>query len=56
MHQVAEGVHTARAVHRLARELHIEAPIMMSIYRALFEGEPVAKAVARFTGQVQRTR
>jgi glycerol-3-phosphate dehydrogenase (NAD(P)+) len=56
MHQVAEGVHTARAVHRLASELHIEAPIMMSIYRALFEGEPVAKAVARFTGQVQRTR
>ncbi len=54
MHQVAEGVHTARAVFRLANELHIDAPIMLSIYTALFEGYPVAKAVARFTGQVQR--
>ncbi len=56
MHQVAEGVHTAQAVHRLANDLQIEAPIMMSIYRALFEGCPVAKTVARFTGQVQRAR
>lgn len=54
MHQVAEGVYTARAVHRLTSELHLEAPIMLSIYRALYEGDPVAKAVARFTGQVQR--
>ncbi len=54
MHQVAEGVHTAEAVYRLACELRIEAPIMVSIYRALFEGYPVAKAVARFTGQVRR--
>lgn len=54
MHQVAEGVHTAQAVHRLAKQMRIEAPIMMSIYRALFEGYPVGKAVARFTGQVQR--
>lgn len=54
MHQVAEGVYTARAVYRLTSELHIEAPIMLSIYRALYEGDPVAKAVARFTGRVQR--
>lgn len=54
MHQVAEGVHTAQAVHRLATELRIQAPIMLSIYRALFEGCPVAKAVARFTGSMQR--
>ena len=54
MHQVSEGVHTARAVYRLSNGLHIEAPIMISIYRALFEGYPVGKAVARFTGQVQR--
>lgn len=56
MHQVAEGVHTAKAVYRLSNELHIEAPIMISIYRALYEGYPVAKAVARFTGQVQRVQ
>ncbi|MBN1151773.1 MAG: NAD(P)-dependent glycerol-3-phosphate dehydrogenase [Dehalococcoidia bacterium] len=56
MHQVAEGVHTAKAVYRLSNEVHIAAPIMISIYRALFEGYPVGKAVARFTGQVQRGR
>ena len=56
MHQVAEGVYTARAVNRLSRELHIQAPIMVSIYQALYDGYPVAKAVARFTGQVQRAR
>jgi glycerol-3-phosphate dehydrogenase (NAD(P)+) len=56
MHQVAEGVHTARAVYRLANEIHTDTPIMLSIYHALFEGYPVAKAVARFTGQVQRGR
>ena len=54
MHQVAEGVHTAQAVRRLAVELNIDAPIMMSIYRVLFEGYPLTKAVARFTGQVGR--
>lgn len=54
MHQVAEGVHTAKAVRQLAFKLDIEAPIMMSIYRVLFEGYPLTKAVARFTGQVGR--
>ena len=56
MHQVAEGVHTARAVRRLSSELHIDTPIMASIYQALFDGYPVSKAVARFTGQMQRGR
>ena len=54
MHQVAEGVHTARAVRRLADEMSIDIPIMGSIYTVLFEGYPVAKAVARFTGEVRR--
>jgi len=54
MHQVAEGVHTARAVRRLADEMGIDIPIMGSIYTVLFEGCPVAKAVARFTGGVIR--
>jgi glycerol-3-phosphate dehydrogenase (NAD(P)+) len=54
MHHVAEGVHTARAVNRLGGEVGVETPIMTSIYRVLFEGYPVARAVARFTGDVQR--
>ena len=55
MHHVAEGVHTTRAVQRLVSELGVEAPIMMAIYRILFEGYPVARTVARFTGQMQRS-
>jgi len=54
LHHVAEGVNTAQAVHRLCRDLRLDAPIMTSIYRVLFEGYPVGRAVARFTGQVQR--
>jgi len=54
LHHVAEGIHTTRAVQRLVSGLGVEAPIMMSIYRILFEGYPVAKTVARFTGQLQR--
>jgi len=54
MHQVAEGVHTARAVRRLADDMGIDIPIMGSIYTVLFEGCPVGKAVARFTGGVRR--
>ena len=54
LHHVAEGVHTTRAVQRLVSELRVEAPIMMAIYRILFEGYPVARTVARFTCQVQR--
>jgi glycerol-3-phosphate dehydrogenase (NAD(P)+) len=54
MHQVAEGVHTAKAVRQLAVRLDLDAPIMLSIYRVLFEGYPLTKAVARFTGRVGR--
>ncbi len=56
MQHVAEGVHTALAVHRICDERKLEAPIMTSVYRVLFENYPVARAVARFTGQVQRSR
>ena len=54
MHHVAEGVYTARAVNRLVCRLGIEAPIVKSICRVLFEGSPVTREVVRFTGQVQR--
>jgi len=54
MHQVAEGVHTAKAVRRLANAMGIDIPIIGAICTVLFEGCPVAKAVARFTGEVRR--
>jgi len=42
---VAEGVPTAEAAHRLAERLGVELPISSEVYRVLFEGKPVAKAV-----------
>ncbi|MBN1855354.1 MAG: NAD(P)-dependent glycerol-3-phosphate dehydrogenase [Dehalococcoidia bacterium] len=54
MHHVAEGVYTARAVNELMGRLGIEAPIMKSICRVLFDGSPLTREVVRFTGQVQR--
>ncbi len=55
MQHVAEGVHTAAAVHQICERRKLETPIMTSVYRVLFESYPVARAVARFTGQTQRS-
>ncbi len=42
---VAEGVHTARAVDRIARELAIEMPITRAVCRVLDENVPARDAV-----------
>ena len=42
---VAEGVYTARAVSRLARELAVEMPIVRAVCRVLDENVPVRVAV-----------
>ena len=49
---VAEGVYTAREVHRLAQRLDVEMPICEAVYRILYEHIPVAEAVA---GLLNRT-
>jgi glycerol-3-phosphate dehydrogenase (NAD(P)+) len=36
-HTVAEGVHTARTAHALARRLGVEMPIVDAVQRVLFE-------------------
>ncbi|MBI5438500.1 MAG: NAD(P)-dependent glycerol-3-phosphate dehydrogenase [Nitrosomonadales bacterium] len=43
---VAEGVYTAREVHRLAQRMGIAMPICEAVYRILYEHIPVAEAVA----------
>jgi glycerol-3-phosphate dehydrogenase (NAD(P)+) len=43
--QVVEGLHAARAVHEVATREHIDMPICEAIYRVLYEGLPVGKAV-----------
>ena len=42
---VAEGIPTTRAAYELARELHIDMPVIRLMYRLLFEGLPPGKAV-----------
>ncbi|MCE5181286.1 MAG: NAD(P)-dependent glycerol-3-phosphate dehydrogenase [Betaproteobacteria bacterium] len=42
---IAEGVHTAREVLRLAESLNVEMPITRAVCQVLFEGMPPGRAV-----------
>jgi glycerol-3-phosphate dehydrogenase (NAD(P)+) len=42
---VAEGVHTARAVRRLARELDVDMPLTHAVCRVMDDGVPAREAV-----------
>jgi len=44
---VAEGVHTARAVHQLSESLAVEMPICRQVYRILYEGLPPLEALTQ---------
>jgi glycerol-3-phosphate dehydrogenase (NAD(P)+) len=44
MHDVAEGVKTTLAVHRLARKLNVEMPITREVHAVLYEGKTVRDA------------
>ena len=48
MSQVAEGVDTAMAAHRLASRVKLEAPIVNLVYSVLFESLPPAEISRRF--------
>jgi glycerol-3-phosphate dehydrogenase (NAD(P)+) len=48
MSQVAEGVDTAIAAHRLAGKVKLEAPIVNLVYSVLFESLPPAEISRRF--------
>ncbi|MFC1493469.1 NAD(P)H-dependent glycerol-3-phosphate dehydrogenase, partial [candidate division KSB1 bacterium] len=45
MVQVAEGVKTAEAVHKLSTEQDVETPIMEKVYEVLFKGKEPGKAI-----------
>ncbi len=47
MHEVAEGVRTARAVHLLAGRFGVEMPITEQVHAVLYEGRSVPAAVER---------
>jgi glycerol-3-phosphate dehydrogenase (NAD(P)+) len=44
MHEVAEGVKTTLAVHRLAQKLDVEMPITSEVHAVLYEGKKVRDA------------
>lgn len=48
MSQVAEGIDTAIAAHRLAARVKLEAPIVNLVYSVLFESLPPAEISTRF--------
>jgi glycerol-3-phosphate dehydrogenase (NAD(P)+) len=49
MSQVAEGVHTAMAIHKLIPKLNLKTPIINYIYQVLFENLPAKEALADFS-------
>ncbi len=48
MSQVAEGVHTTMAIHKLIPKLNLKTPIINCIYKVLFENLPAKEALANF--------
>ncbi|HZS79955.1 MAG TPA: NAD(P)H-dependent glycerol-3-phosphate dehydrogenase [Herbaspirillum sp.] len=51
---IAEGVHCARAVRSLARELHIDMPITNAVAGVLFDGMSVQEMVAQLLARDPR--
>jgi len=43
--QAIEGVKTAREAINLARQYHVDLPIMTQVYRVLYENLPIHEAV-----------
>jgi len=43
--QIAEGVKSARIIHKLAQEVQIEMPITSAIYKVLYETKPIYTAI-----------
>jgi glycerol-3-phosphate dehydrogenase (NAD(P)+) len=51
---VAEGVRTAASAQQLVDKLGIDAPIIRTVHRLLFEGLPIAQAVASLLERAQK--
>jgi glycerol-3-phosphate dehydrogenase (NAD(P)+) len=53
--QVVEGLAGARAVHDVARQLEVEMPICLEVYRVMHEEKPVRAAVQALMGREVRS-
>jgi glycerol-3-phosphate dehydrogenase (NAD(P)+) len=54
MHEVAEGVKTTLAVHRLAGKLGVEMPITSEVHAVLYEGKGAREAAGELMGRPLR--
>lgn len=54
MTAVAEGVPTAKSVHRLAQKYQVDTPIMDEVYSILYEGKEIRAAVNSLVGRSQK--
>jgi glycerol-3-phosphate dehydrogenase (NAD(P)+) len=54
MREVAEGVKTTLAVHRLARKLNVEMPITNEVHAVLYEGKGAEDAAVELMGRPLR--
>jgi len=45
MPELAEGVRTIEISHRLSEHLHLQTPITSMLYRTLYEGYPLERAL-----------
>jgi glycerol-3-phosphate dehydrogenase (NAD(P)+) len=54
MHEVAEGVKTTLAVHRLAQKLKVEMPITNEVHAVLYEGKSAGDAASELMGRPLR--
>ncbi len=48
---VAEGHHTAKSAHELARKLGLEMPITEQVYKILYEGHSAQKSLTELMGR-----
>jgi glycerol-3-phosphate dehydrogenase (NAD(P)+) len=55
LHQVAEGVRTARSAHELARLHDVDMPITEEVYRVLYEGKDFRNAIRELLGRQLRS-
>lgn len=55
MVHVAEGVRTARAVHRLAAQLEIDMPITAQVHAVLYEGQDARAMMTALMGRQARS-
>lgn len=55
MEMVAEGIYTARALHRFAKDAGIDLPITRAVHEVLYQGsDPVAKLTELMTREPKR--